>query len=515
MIDKDKALAVIEFIQILKHTGDFYGQPFVLQDWQHAAIWDVYGTVKDNGLRRYQYAYWEIPKKNGKTETAAAIGLYHLTNDPPGGQIYCCAAEKEQAGLVYKAACQMIEQDEYLGDLLKIVDSKKLIINKETGTFMKVLSAEAFSKHGISPTVVIFDELHAQPDRELWDVMTFGAGAARKEPLWWVITTAGDDPDRKSIGWEIHEKAVKIRDGEIIEPNWYVKIYGAPEDADIYDEKVWYACNPSLGVSIDIEKVREEALSARNSPASERLFRWLRLNQWISLKRVGWLPLTLWDSALGEWNPADLVGKKCYVGLDLSSTTDLTAIVMLFPPQPGVSEWRCMFKTFIPIDNMRERIRRDKVPYDEWVKSGHLIATDGNAVDYEMVQLQIESLAKQYQVKYLCADKWNSAMMTQALAKKGIKTIEISQTMDGMSPAMKESERLFRMGKLTHAKDPVARWAFGNIVITSDGNENIKPMKNRSFERIDPIVALIIAMAAAMKLEKQVSAYKDRGIRTS
>lgn len=513
MINKARALEPIEFIQLLKLPDDFYDKPFVLQDWQHDVIWNVYGTVKENGLRQYQYAYLEIPKKNGKTTLIGALGIYHLVCDPPGGQIYCCAADREQASLTYKAAKQMIEQDESLSELLNVIDSKKEIVNRETGTFLRVLSAEAYSKHGINPTVVIFDELHAQPNRELWDVMTFGAGSARKEPLWWVITTAGDDPDRKSIGWEIHEKACKIRDGVLKLPNWYVKIFGAPDEADIYDEAVWYAANPSLGVSISIDALRNEALEARDSESVERLFRWLRLNQWVALKRIGWLPLTLWDTTTGKWDIAELVGKYCYVGLDLSSTTDLTAIAILFPPQKGLTEWRSMFKAFIPLENMKERIRRDKVAYNSYVNDGYLVATDGNAVDYETVQLEIERLAKTYKVKYLCADKWNSQMMTQALAKKGIKTIEINQDMNGMSPAMKQLERLFRSGGISHDVNPLARWCFGNIIVATDGNENIKPMKNKSFERIDLIVALIDAMAAAMKLEPVVSAYEERGIR--
>lgn len=513
MMNNNRALEVVEFIQCLKHTEDFFGKPFTLLPWQHEVLTDVYGTVKENGLRQYQYAYLEVPKKNGKTSLIAALALYHLICDAPGGQIYCCAAEREQAGLAYKAAKQMIEQDAELEKMLRVVDSKKEIYNDATGTFLKVLSAEAYSKHGLNPSVVIFDELHAQPSRDLWDVMTFGAGSARREPLWWVITTAGDDPDRKSIGWEIHERACKIRDGELTDPSWYVKIYGAPDDADIYDEAVWHACNPSLGVSINIETLRQEAAAAKESPGMEKLFRWLRLNQWIALKRTSWLPLTLWDATTGKWDAAELVGKRCYIGLDLSSTTDLTALALLFPPQPGVPDWRCIFKAFIPLENMKERVRRDHVPYVDWMNGKYLTATDGNAVDYETVQLEIEACAKQYKVAYLCADKWNSAMMTQILAKKGIKTIEISQNMDGMSPAMKELERLFRAGGISHDVNPLARWCFGNTVIATDGNENIKPMKNKSYERIDLIVALIDAMAAAMKLENKKSVYEQRGVR--
>lgn len=515
MHNKQRALDVIEFIQMLHHTGDFYGQPFLLLDWQHQVIWDVYGTVKDDGYRQYQYAYLEIPKKNGKTELTAALALYHIFNDGPSGQIYCCAAEKEQAGLVYKAAKEMIDQDEDLQELVKVIDSKKEIHNRETGTFIKVLSAEAYSKHGLNPTVVIFDELHAQPDRNLWDVMTFGAGAARKEPLWWVITTAGDDPDRHSIGWEVHEDARKLIDGEIIDPIWYAKIYGAGEDDDIFDEDTWHKANPSLGHTIDIEKVRQEAIGARNNEGKEKLFRWLRLNQWVSLKSIGWLPLTLWDSTVGDWSSTDLVGKKCYIGLDLSSTVDLTAAALLFPPQNGIDGWRAIFEAWIPDVKMKERIARDHVPYDRWVKDKYLHATPGDAVDYDFVEARIKALAKQYKVKYLCSDPWNSRMLTQRLAKADIEPIEVPQTIAGMSPGMKEFERMTRAGLLTHEKNPVARWCFGNIAVAIDGNENMKPMKNKSRDRIDVIVALINAMAIAIVQEDKASSiYERRGMRS-
>ena len=514
MHNKQRALDVIEFIQMLHHTGDFYGKPFLLLDWQHKIIWDVYGTVNEKGYRQYQYVYSEIPKKNGKTELAAALSNYHLFNDPHSGQIYCCAADREQASLVYKAAKEMIEQDPALEEMVKIVDSKKEIHNRYTGTFIKVLSAEAFTKHGINPTVVIFDELHAQPNRNLWDVMTFGAGAARKEPLWWVITTAGDDPDRHSIGWEVHEYARAIMDGEKEDPIWYAKIYGANEDDDIFAEETWYKTNPSLGHTIDIEKVRQEAIGARNDEAKEKLFRWLRLNQWVSLKSVGWLPLTLWDNTVGEWNNANLLGKRCYLGLDLASTTDLTAACLLFPPQDDIEDWRCLYEAWIPEDNMNERIKRDRTPYDRWVKDRFLHATPGDVVDYSFVESRIITLSKQFNLQYICADPWNSRMLQQQLAKVDIETLEVSQTIAGLSPGMKELERLMRSGQLTHEKHPVARWCFGNMVIHIDGNENMKPMKNKARDRIDVIVAMINAMAIAMQLESEgPSMYETQGVR--
>lgn len=502
MLDKNRAMEPIEFIQMLKLTDDFYGQPFVLLDWQHEVLWNVYGTVNEKGYRQYQYAYLEIPKKNAKTTTIAGLAVYHLICDGPQGQIYCCAADRKQASLVYKAAVSMIDQDEELSEVLKVTDSRKEILNTETGTIMSVLSADAYTKHGINPTVVIFDELHAQPNRDLWDVMTFGAGAARKEPLWWVITTAGDDPDRASIGWEIHEQAMKLRDGELENPTWYVKIYGAEEDEDIYDEKTWYKVNPSLGHTISIESVRQEALAARNSEASERLFRWLRLNQWVSLKRVGWQPLTLWDQTNGEWNLSELTGKKCYPGLDLSSTTDITAACYLFPPQDGLTDWRAIFDAWIPEENMKERVNRDHVPYDRWVNRKHLIATPGNVVDYDFVESRILSANEQYNIQTLGTDPWNSRMLTQRLMRKDIEVVEIAQNMAQMSPSMKMIEQLMKRGLMTHEENPLARWCWGNVVIAVDGNENIKPMKNKSRERIDLTVAMINAMATAMLFEE-------------
>lgn len=510
-----RAQEPIDFIQLLHLTDDFYGRPFKLQKWESDIIQDVYGAMNDRGYRQYTYAYLEIPKKNGKTTLIAGLGLYHLACDAPGGQIYCCAADREQASLSYNAALQMIEQDDDLKDLFKVTDSKKMITNRETGTFFKVLSAEAYTKHGINPTVVIFDELHAQPNRDLWDVMTFGAGAARKETLYWVITTAGDDPDRKSIGWEEHEYARKIRDGEIDDPYWYVKIYGAPEDADIFDEKVWYEVNPSLGISIDIDKVRQEATGARNDPAKEKLFRWLRLNQWVSLKRVGWLPITLWDSTVGKWGVSDLIGKRCYAGLDLSSTTDLTGLVLLFPPQDGIDDFRFITEGWIPEDSMKERSRRDHVAYERWVNEKYLQATPGAIVDYSFIESRIIQINQQYDLAAVGCDPWNSRMLTQRLMNNGITVVEISQDMRMLSPAVKEDERLLKSGEMTHEKNPAARWCFGNTVMAVDGNENKKPMKNRSIERIDLTVAQIISMALVIKMgANRVSVYEKHGLRS-
>lgn len=503
----------IQFVECLKHGDDFFGQPFTLLPWQREAVSTFYGTLRDGSpYRHYQYLYLEIPKKNGKSELAAALGLFHaFADEATSGEVYLVAADKGNAGIIFNAALSMLRQCPPLLKRAKVRESTREIVDLDSGTKMKVMSSEAYSKHGYKPTCVIFDELHAQPNRELWDIMTFGAGSARKQPVWIVLTTAGDDPDRQSIGWEIHEKARSIleyrrgnTEGNFDNPIWLPYIYGMPDDPDecakidIYDEGLWARCNPSLGVSIPIETLRQEAIDAKQSEASERLFRWLRLNQWISVKSVGWMPLTLYDRTEEDLSKDSLYGKRCYFGADLSSTTDLTALAALFPPQRGLDRWHAIFDVWIPENGMKERAKRDHVDIIGWKNAGYLTATPGNCVDYDFVEARILDLARQYQCRMLGIDPWNSRMLTQRLMTAGMQVTEIPQTMSGMSGAMKTLERLIRQEKMTHGKNPCARWCFGNTRCAVDGNENIKPMKNKSIGRIDVTVAWINAMAAAI-----------------
>mgnify|MGYP002507813651 CR=1 FL=1 len=515
MYNKSYADYTKSFINCLKHVdGLWYGKAFDLLDWQENALDEFYGTVKEDDTRQYQYLYFEIPKKNGKSELAAALGLYHTFADGEmNGEVYICAADRNNAGIVFKVAVAMIEQCPSLLKRCKITNSTKEIKDLKTGTVMKVMSSDAFSKHGYKPSCVIFDELHAQPNRDLWDVMTYGAGSARLQPVWIVLTTAGDDPDKKSIGWEIHEKANSIleyrkgnTDGNYDNPIWLPIIYGLGGDVDkiadidIYDEKVWYECNPSLGKTIKIETLRQEALDAKQSEYTERLFRWLRLNQWISVKAVGWLPLTLYDKTESE--KPDLKGKKCYAGLDLSTTTDLTALVLYFPPQAGLEKGYVLFWAWITSEKMQERSRRDKVPFEKWVKDGYVEVSQGDCIDFEIIENKIINLSKEYNLVQLGLDPYLSRMLSQNLMKKEIDVVEIPQSISGMSPAMKEIERQLRNDETEHEQNPCARWCFGNVKVATDGNENIKPMKNKSTGRIDITVSWINAVATAMRNEK-------------
>lgn len=555
--DADTGRDVCEFIELLP-LSDGSGQ-FRLQHWQEAVVSNFYGTLTldevGRRMRQYQYLYLEVPKKNGKSEISAALAIYHLMADgEERPEVYCVAADRDNASIVFTAVVYMIEHTPSLLRLkekgvLKVVESQRTIRYKRNSGILKVLSSEAYSKHGYKPSCVIFDELHAQPNRALWDVMTFGAGDARQQPVWIVLTTAGDDPDRASIGWEVHCKAMDIlrsRGQAPVEldengvpkvyednPLWCPTIYGMSvvtgddedeiQQLDIFDENVWRMCNPSLGVTVPLRVVRAEAREARRSQAAEKLFRWLRLNQWISTKAVGWIPLTIYDKT--QWGPSAKVereewsdrlrGMKCYGGLDLSTTTDLTALVLLFPPQKGLDTWVALFHAWRPEATVIEAEQRDHVPYRDWERAGFLTLCPGDMVDYEMVEQAVYEAAERYELATLGVDPYLSRTLTQRLMaptkqvlstggyvqlkpKQQVEVIEIPQTMMSMSPPMKELERLIRAHEMLHVHNTCARWCFGNVRCAVDGNENMKPMKNRSIGRIDIAVAWIIAMATAM-----------------
>lgn len=569
--DASQGEFVCQFIERFPTTDT--GRPFSLYDWQREAIMEFYSTLEvddDTGeqYRRYQYLYEELPKKNGKSELAAPLGLYHLFGDGElNAEVYICAADKDNASIVYNAAVYMLQAATWTAAMLergtlKLVESRREILYRRqrktpSGGMewqiigrLKVLSAEAYSKHGYKPSCVIFDELHAQPNRDLWDVMTFGAGSSRRQPVWIVLTTAGDDPDRNSIGWEIHEKAVGIRDARqlrtVLEEGgdprqvlslkrvadedlpgameallakdldtWLPILYGItafygddPEDlaaVDIYDEALWYRCNPSLGKHLKIRTLRQEAAEAKKSEAAEKLFRWLRLNQWIAVKAVSWLSLTLYDKL--QWGPSKMAeraewlqrlrGLTCYGGVDLSSTTDLTAFVLFFPAQPGLDCAVWLPYIWRSSKDLESAEIRDNVPYRNWERAGFLKICPGDTIDYADVESTIAEAKRTFDLKMVGFDPYLSRTITQRLMPI-VSVVEIHQDMKNMSPAMKEVERGMLEHTMRHVHNTCFRWTFGNVRCAVDGNENIKPMKNRSPGRIDPAVALIIAVAVWM-----------------
>jgi len=512
VFDEAKAQRAVEFIRCLKHTkGRWRGQAFDLLPWQETIIRDVFGTVKEDGFRQYNTAYVEIPKKNGKSELAAGVALYMTCGDNEwGAEVYGCASDRQQASIVFDVAVDMVEQCPALKKRIKPVMSVKRLVYKPTNSFYQVLSAEAYTKHGLNVHAVIFDELHSQPNRELFDVMTKGSGDARTQPLFFLITTAGTD--RHSVCFEQHQKAEDILCGRKADPTFYPVIYGAEDDADWTSEEVWYRANPSLGHTIDIGKVRNACLSARDNPAEENIFRQLRLNQWVK-QSTRWMQMEKWDACAFPVDEGELLGRECYGGLDLSSSIDITAFVLVFPPRDDTERYVFLPFFWIPEENMVRRVRRDHVPYDVWEKQGFLETTEGDVIHYGFIESFIEDLGKRFHIKEIAFDRWGAVQMVQNLEGLGFTVVPFGQGFKDMSPPTKRLMELVLERNVAHGGHPVLRWMMDNIFVRTDPAGNIKPDKEKSTEKIDGAVAAIMALDRAIRHGGSTgSVYDERGI---
>ena len=509
----NKALAdrAVLFINSLKHTkGVWYGKNFELLPWQERIIRDIFGTVKSNGYRQYNTAYIEVPKKMGKSELAAAVALYLTCADGEmGAEVYGCAADRQQASIVFDVAVQMVEQSPSLKKYIKPVLSQKRLVFPPLNSFYQVLSAESYTKHGLNVHGVIFDELHAQPDRKLFDVMLHGSGDARKQPLFFLITTAGTD--RNSICWEVHRKAEDVLKGRKKDKTFYPVIYGLGEDEDWTDERNWYKVNPSLGVTVDIDKLKTAFMKAKENPAEENLFRQLRLNQWVK-QSVRWMPMDKWDKCAFPVDEEKLKGRVCYGGLDLSSSTDITAFVLVFPPNDEDDKYCVLPYFWIPEETLDLRVRRDHVPYDIWQAKGSVMTTEGNVIHYGFIENFIDSLNTKFNIKEIAFDRWGAVQMTQNLEGMGFTVVPFGQGYKDMSPPTKELMKLVLEQKIAHGGNEPLRWMMDNIYIKTDPAGNIKPDKEKSTERIDGAVALIMALDRALRNQNAESVYNSRGI---
>lgn len=511
--DKQKADFAVNFIQSLSHTkGIWAGKPFDLIDWQERIIRDIFGVIKPNGYRQFNSAFIEIPKKQGKSELAAAVALLLLCGDgEERAEVYSCAADRNQAKIVYDVATDMVRLCPALTKRIKIRESEKRLIYLPTNSVYQVLSADVANKHGFNTSGVIFDELHTQPNRKLYDVMTQGSGDARAQPLFFLITTAGNDVN--SICYEIHQKALDIEAGRKIDPTFYSVIFGADENDDWTDPKVWAKANPSLGITVDIEKVQAACNSAKQNPGEENSFRQLRLNQWVK-QSVRWMPMDKWDKCAFAVNEDELEGRVCYGGLDLSSTTDITAFVLVFPPIDEDGKYMFLPYFWIPEENVELRVRRDHVPYDVWEQQGFLMTTEGNVVHYGYIEQFIERLGERFNIREIAFDRWGAVQMVQNLEGMGFTVVPFGQGFKDMSPPTKELMKLVLEEKIAHGGHPVLRWMMDNIFIRTDPAGNIKADKEKSTEKIDGAVATIMALDRAIRCGNQnsTSVYDDRGI---
>ncbi len=493
------------FPKFLKHTkGQHAGQPFHLLPWQSKLVRDIFGWKRPDGTRQYRRVYVEIPRKNGKSQLAAGIALLLLFIDgEAGAEVYSAARDRDQAKIVFQAAHDMVTESP---ELSKRSTSLRMNISVEsTKSFYRVLSSEVGTKHGLNAHGIIFDELHTQPNRDLWDVLTTSTGA-RTQPMVFAITTAGYD--KNSICYEQHDYAIKVLEGTIEDPSFYPLIFAVDDDADWTDPEVWAKANPSLGDTILPDYIEEECNRAKETPGYVNTFRRLQLNQWTeSFSR--WLNIESWNEGGDPIDPFDLSGQLCWGGLDLATVTDLAAFVLVFPQDVGV---KVLAWFWVPEEGILARSKTDRAPYDVWEREGWIEATEGNVIDYDFIEERIKKIAEEYSIQEIGYDPHNATSLVNHLMDEGLEMVSIRQGFLTLSPASKELERLVLSREIFHGGNPVLRWCAANVVIESDATENIKPSKKKSTEKIDGIAALVNALSRMIGGEDGTSVYDERGI---
>jgi phage terminase large subunit-like protein len=514
LYSEEKVNHVVEFIRQLKHTkGKWAGQPFELIPWELDLIKQTFGTLREDCTRQYRTVYTEIGKKNGKSSIAAAIALYMLLADgEPNAEVYVAACDRQQASIIFNTSVNFVEGNQTLSRVTKTIMSTKRIVYPRTGSFYQVLSSDVKSKSGLNPSCVILDEIWTYPNPDLAKMLTTGSGDAREQPLFIYLTTAGNK--LQGYGWEMHQKAKDVLSGRRIDPTFLPIIYGLEEDDDWEDESNWYKANPSLGHTIQIERVREHFLQAKQDPAEEALFKQLRLNMWLK-QQIKWMPMDTWAKCAHPVDPDMLKGRVCFGGLDLSSSTDITAFVLVFPPVDGDDKYYVLPYFWLPEETLDIRVRRDHVPYDIWQNQGYLLTTEGNVIHYGFIEKFIEELGQDYNIQEIAFDRWGAVQMVQNLEGAGFTVVPFGQGFKDMSPPTKELMKLALEKRIAHGGHPVLSWMMDNIHIRTDPAGNIKPDKAKSTEKIDGAVAMIMALDRCIRNEgvsKDKSVYDERGL---
>ena len=505
--DERAADAVVRFVETaLKLTdGQWAGQPFKLAPWQeHDIIRPAFGWKRKDGTRRYRRVIVWVPRKNGKTELAAGVSFIPLILDgEPGAQVFSIAKSKDQASLVFRKALAMIRRS---ANLSKVLESfKNSIYCPELGARFEPLSGKADGKHGLSMSGLVGDEVHEWKDGDLYTFVHQSSGA-RRQPIEFMISTAGN---RIGYVWELWKYCQQVLDGTVADPETLVVIYAADPEDDWTDPAVWAKANPNLGISVKPEYLAAECKRAQEFPRLENDFKRYHLNLWTE-QAVRWLPMDRWDRCQGDldWTrlEASLIGRRCFGGVDLSQTTDLTALVWVFPPEAEGQAWTFLPRFFVPEARIAERVSRDRVPYNQWLKKGALFATPGNVVDYDFVKAQIRRDADLFQVQGLGFDPWNAMQIMIQMQGEGLPVEQVRQGFLSLSGPSKELERLLLDQQFEHGGHPLLRWCAANVAIETDAAGNIKPSKAKSTERIDGIAALVTAMALALSQQQQVAA---------
>jgi len=507
--DEKAADVVLKTFYEYKHfKGKWAGDRFILLPWQQAVLYILFGWKnKKTGYRRFRTSYLEIARKNGKTFLSGGVGNYMLDMDgEAAAEVYSVATQREQAKIVHTDAKQMVKHSVHLKDYAKLY--KDSIVVEDTASKFQPLSADYNTLDGLNVSCAIIDEFHAHKNRELYDVIDTATGA-RQQPLIFIITTAGIS--HESVCREMHDYVENILNEVVYDETVFGMIFTLDDGDDWADQNVWKKANPSLGASLSIDEIQERCNKAKNSSASKNAFLRLRMNVWTSSSE-GWITLEDWKASAGEFDPETLTGQSCYLGMDLSSVSDLSSVCLEFPQEDG--SVKALWRYYLPEDDLQERCRRDRVPYDLWAEQGYITLTPGKSIDYDFIEEELKQLATKYDIIEMAEDPYNATQLTNHLIAEGIKCIDMRQGFLSMSPPTKGLKRLILSKRFHHNNNPVSNWMITNCEVVTDpaGNEKLDKAAKVKRRKIDGIVAAVMAFSRIDAEPEKQSAYKERGM---
>lgn len=494
--DTQIAEKYFRFFGLLQHSkGKWAGKPIMLELWQCFIVGSIFGWVhKKTGVRKYKTSYTQIARKNGKSTLMAGIGLAGFTIDgEQGAEVYSVATKKDQARIIFDEAVRMVKSSPYIKEHISVYRNNMSM--PSTNSKFEPLSSDANSLDGLNLSMGLVDELHAHKTRDVWDVLETATGA-RTQALINAITTAGFNIN--GICHELYDYVCNVLKGVIEDERIFGYIAQLDKDDDPFDEANWIKANPNLGVSVNIEDLRAKAKKAKEIPAAQNNFFCKHLNMWVNQK-VRWMPMDKWKECQEvnkDFDVNTLISKSCYVGVDLSATTDITSVSLEFPLENGY--YAVINHSFIPEENIEERERRDKVSYTTWIREGYMTATPGNVVDYDWIQSYIMEMAKKYKIIEMDYDPWNATQFANNMMNEGVECVEIRQGYRTLSEPTKDILKIVLAGKLIYLGNPVLTWSANNAVAVSDPAGNIKLDKSKAEQRIDPIISLITCHVRAM-----------------
>lgn len=499
----------VNFIQSLKHTkGKWAGRPLLLENWQIFLLFNLYGWKRADGKRRFRTAYIEVARKNGKTALAAGIALYGLFAEQLArAEVYSVATTRDQAKLCFNDAQAIVKATD-LSKRLKVW--RDSISYEQTGSFFKALSADYGVHDGSSPSTVIVDEFHAHPNTGMLDVMRSGQGA-RENPINFIITTAGFNKNYPCYAFRNNAK--NVMNGITTDETLFVMIFEMDEGDDWLEPKNWAKANPNLGVSVDVEWLAEQVQDAQNRPEAVVNVKTKNLNMWVDAEDT-WILDNKWMESSVTEDASMLQGMDCWGGLDLSNVSDITAFVLIFKNDEGRLYLKPYF--WIPEDTLKDKIAKENVFYAEWVQKGYVKVTPGNVVDYDYIRADIDKIADEYNVMSIAYDRWNSSQMVINMQSDGFTMSPFGQGYGSMSAPTKEFEKMVLQGKVEHFGNPVLRWMMSSVAIQRDPAGNIKPDKRKSSQKIDGVVASIMALGEMMTsmADEDSNPYNTRGLRS-